>query len=123
MDVALGLVQKGNEFLLIERVKQEENLTWAFPGGKREPDDINLRHTVFREVWQETGVLCEIVRKLGERNKNQYKIHYFLCKYLFDEFLDNSREVRQMGWYLKDGIYRRVTSDIFTPVKEYIDSI
>ena len=37
----------------------------AFPGGKREPEDLDLRHTALREFQEETGAATEEVRLLG----------------------------------------------------------
>lgn len=33
--------------------------TWVLPGGAHEPDET-LRETAVREVWEETGVECEV---------------------------------------------------------------
>ena len=53
-------------------VKRAEKLTdpWsgqtAFPGGKRDPEDIDLKETVVRETLEETGInLLEGCRFLG----------------------------------------------------------
>ena len=37
----------------------------AFPGGKREPGDVDLRHTALREFQEETGAATGEVRLLG----------------------------------------------------------
>lgn len=123
MNVAINIVQKKKSFLLIERVKQEGSLIWAFPGGKQELTDRCLEHTALRETFDETGILSEIVRKLGERQNGLYKMHYFLSNYLDGEIILKDDEVKQAGWYLKDGIYQRITSPIFSPIREYIDTI
>jgi 8-oxo-dGTP pyrophosphatase MutT (NUDIX family) len=38
----------------------------AFPGGKMEPDDMDISHTAVREAWEEVGVLPKDVKLLGQ---------------------------------------------------------
>jgi 8-oxo-dGTP pyrophosphatase MutT (NUDIX family) len=37
----------------------------AFPGGKMEPDDIDITSTAIREAWEEVGVIPNEVKLLG----------------------------------------------------------
>lgn len=30
---------------------------WGFPSGKMKDDDLDIKHTVFRELYEETGIL------------------------------------------------------------------
>ncbi len=120
MKVALGIVKKEDKFLLIERLKQERNLLWAFPGGKKEIYDSNLKGTVIREVFEETGIICKPVQLIG-RKKNPVNINYFLCDYVLGELVSNVNEIKQCGLYSSKEIYSLVTSEIFPPVKQYLD--
>lgn len=66
MHVSVGIVFKDEKILLVKRSKREGSLTWVFPGGKLEPGELSSA-AVIREVWEETGVECRVVRLLGTR--------------------------------------------------------
>ena len=44
------------EVLLIRRADAGEH--WQSVTGSRDPRDADLRHTAWREVWEETGIAC-----------------------------------------------------------------
>jgi 8-oxo-dGTP pyrophosphatase MutT (NUDIX family) len=56
------------DLLLVKRVENPSD-TWsgqmALPGGKLEPKDANLKETVTRETFEETGVKLDQHRLLG----------------------------------------------------------
>jgi 8-oxo-dGTP pyrophosphatase MutT (NUDIX family) len=57
------------QVLLVKRAEKSTD-PWsgqtAFPGGKRDPEDKDLKETVVRETLEETGInLCEGCRFLG----------------------------------------------------------
>lgn len=122
MDVALGVVQKDKQFLLIERVKQTNGLRYAFPGGKKEGSDLNLEETVMREVLQETGIICKPYKYLGS-NDVGINLHYFLCEYIAGDIKIQEEEVKQCHWYSPKEIYELVTTKLYPPVKEFLDTI
>jgi 8-oxo-dGTP diphosphatase len=68
--VALLLKQKRSDFeiLLVKRVQNPQD-PWsgqmALPGGKREPNDNDLKATVTRETMEETGVMLDDSSFLG----------------------------------------------------------
>jgi 8-oxo-dGTP pyrophosphatase MutT (NUDIX family) len=59
---------KNNKILLVRRTENPLDL-WsgqvAFPGGKRDPEDRNLKETVMRETFEETRINLSDVRFLG----------------------------------------------------------
>lgn len=120
MEIALGIVQKENQFLLVERLKKEGDLLWAFPGGKKELFDPSIEETVIREVFEETGIICKIRQHLGQRNSG-IRINYYLCDYQLGKLIPQLGEIKQCNWYSSNEIYNLVTSEIFPPVKQYLN--
>ncbi len=122
MKIAISIIRKDNRFLLVKRVKNEENLNWVFPGGKQEFRET-LEETALREVREETGIECEIIGKLG------YRIHpdtgtetyYFSGIYISGNInISREDEILEAGWYTKDEILKRITTDIYPRVEKYI---
>lgn len=66
--IALGIVRRNDEVLLIERRRKEqglndESLNWVFPGGNIEPGET-INSAAEREVYEETGYAVEAVKVL-----------------------------------------------------------
>jgi 8-oxo-dGTP pyrophosphatase MutT (NUDIX family) len=74
--VALLLKSRGQDFeiLLVKRVMRKGDV-WsgqmAIPGGKQEPKDQNLKATVIRETFEETGIDINENQFLGVLNAVQ----------------------------------------------------
>lgn len=75
-EAAVAVVMVGSEastpdVLLIKRAERPDD-PWsgqmAFPGGRREPDDVDLLATVRRETREETGIALRHDDLLGELN-------------------------------------------------------
>jgi 8-oxo-dGTP pyrophosphatase MutT (NUDIX family) len=64
----LRLTNQGFKLLLVKRVENPSD-PWsgqmAFPGGKRDSEDENLKQTVIRETREETGINLGSCRFLG----------------------------------------------------------
>lgn len=120
MEIGLGIVQKENLFLLIERFQQEGDLLWAFPGGKKESYDSGIESTITREVFEETGIVCKPVRNFGQKDSGII-INYFLCVYQYGKSTPKIDEIKQCDWYSSKKIFNLVTSEIFPPVRKYLN--
>lgn len=76
-----------HEILFVKRVERISD-PWsgqiAFPGGKRDPEDKNLKATVIREVFEETSIKLEEINFLGvlkiinSKPKKNFKILPFI---------------------------------------------
>jgi A/G-specific adenine glycosylase len=85
-DVAAGVIWQGDPFqskLLIAQRPQDGMLggLWEFPGGKLEPEDLDLRACLRREIAEELGVAIE-VGDLVTRVKHAYT-HFRITLHTF----------------------------------------
>lgn len=67
--VLLALFERDGEANLVY-IKRPDHMPThqgqiAFPGGTRDPGDIDLRATALRETWEEVGVRADAVEVLG----------------------------------------------------------
>lgn len=123
-NVVIGIVNKNGQLLMIKRAKQEGNLIWGFPGGKVEKNET-LEDACIREIYEETGINARIISCIGERvhPDTQTSITYFLCKYISGEpTIFNSNEILEVEYKNKENIYNCIKTDIFAPLKQYIDN-
>ena len=121
--VVIGIINKDDKILMIKRAKKEGELEWVFPGGKVEENETE-EEACIREVFEETGIHVVVVDKIGERihpNTNM-NITYFLCKYVGGNIkILNYDEVLEIDFKGQEEIKRDIKTDIFPPVKKYID--
>ncbi len=72
--VVLPLFFKNNEWWILF-IKRTETVKYhkgqvSFPGGRREPEDKNMRETALRELNEEIGVVPDKVEIVGELDDN-----------------------------------------------------
>ncbi len=81
--VAVALVLRGSDVLLVKRSRPEGELDWQFPSGVVKPVDSS-GETAVREVMNETGVTARVIRPLGQRIHPVTNVQcvYFECRYL-----------------------------------------
>jgi 8-oxo-dGTP diphosphatase len=122
--VVIAVVQADDKFLLVRRKQPEGKLTWNFPGGKIESGESELA-AAEREVFEETGVHCEAIRKVGERRhpNTGRLVSYVLCGYTNGDAHntepDKSTEVR---WLKPASVMARITSNLYAPVKDLLQT-
>ncbi len=74
---------------------------WTFPKGKLDPGET-FEVAALREVWEETGMRCEIVRFVGTTNYTHRKgkpkiVAYYLMNVADGQFAPNE-EVDELVW-------------------------
>ncbi|MBH0163094.1 NUDIX hydrolase [Fictibacillus sp. 26RED30] len=73
-------VNDGKLLMVLQGAADEEK-TWSVPSGGREGNE-SLEECGIREVWEETGYVVKVVRKLhikeGISQNIHFNVHYFL---------------------------------------------
>ena len=57
-----GVIERDGAVLLVHRPRYDD---WTFPKGKLEGTDDSLAACALREVWEETGFVCELGAELA----------------------------------------------------------
>ncbi|HKA23208.1 MAG TPA: NUDIX hydrolase [Blastocatellia bacterium] len=89
--------------LLVHRPRYDD---WSFPKGKLDPGET-VEEAAIREVLEETGIQCKIVRKIetlrysyqtSKGRRRPKVVHYFLMAPLTDEIRVPGAEVDRAEW-------------------------
>ena len=104
--VAIILFPKNGNIhsILIQRQEYNGNHSGqiAFPGGKKDTEDIHLEFTARRETWEEVGLPIENGELLGALTKVYIPVSGFIVQpyiYFHSEIIDftpNEREVKEI---------------------------
>ena len=120
---AAGLVQRGDEVLLIKNPRRG----WEFPGGLVEQGE-SVMQALEREIWEETGVRAKVTAFVGAYSNMTLKEGYgelagtmlptsinltFLCEYESGE-LRTSDESLEVRWVRREEAEDMIT---FPPFK------
>jgi len=90
--VVVGVVIHEGKVLLVKRKPGEDGLDWMFPSGSVLPLQTP-RHRVWREVRQETGLSCRVIKKIGKGRKHPTtgaRCDYFLLSPIGDSKIFNA---------------------------------
>jgi 8-oxo-dGTP pyrophosphatase MutT (NUDIX family) len=101
--------------LLVHRPRYDD---WSFPKGKLDAGE-SIEQAALREVEEETGLACRIVRELAvlrydyrTRNKGQVRpkvVHYFLMERLSGDIHVPGDEVDHALWFGVDEAGRKLS--------------
>jgi ADP-ribose pyrophosphatase YjhB (NUDIX family) len=123
--VSVGIVQRGNEVIMVRRKAAEKNLLWHFPAGvvkaKRSPEE-----TIIKEVNKETGVVCAVEREVGRRRHpdNGADLIYYHCRYVSGELKNGDPEENaEVRWMSAGSACELITSDIFPAVQKLLINV
>lgn len=105
----------GAQALLISRYDRRNRIIWSFPKGHIEPGE-NDRQAALREVHEETGIVAEVVERLGEidfwftvEGRRIHKtVHHFLMVAVGGELSDSDPEVESVEWVPLDDVHSRL---------------
>jgi 8-oxo-dGTP diphosphatase len=123
--VVVAVVQSDDKFLLVRRKEAKGNLVWNFPGGKIEIGETELA-AAEREVLEETGVQCEAIRTMGQRRhpNTGRMVTYVLCGYTTgDAHITEPDKSTQVRWLKPESVIARITSNIYEPVKDLLQTV
>lgn len=105
---AMGIVIKDNQVLLVNR-KWHPKL-WSPPGGFVDAGETE-EQAVYREVWEETGVICQVIGKVHELVYENSHVVIYACSYLSGE-LQCSFESFEVRWFEIDRLPSPLSPDI-----------
>lgn len=86
------------EYVLVHRPAYDD---WTFPKGKMTPGETE-EEAALREVSEETGMRCRVIRPLGttsylDRKGRTKIVYYFLMRAVSGRFVSNG-EVDEVRW-------------------------
>ena len=127
--VAAIIVFPHNKILLIKRGTVVFKGYWALPGGRVDAGE-SVEQAVVREVKEETGLIVEIVRKIGEYHESGVKdgIEYdyypacFLVKPTGGEIKRQEGEIEQIGLFDLKDIPERLAFVHSSMIKDYMQT-
>lgn len=122
--IAAAIVVHEGRVLLVRRRVSEGSLSWQFPAGEVELGEA-CEDAAVRETREETGLVVEAVKLLGER------IHPAtgrLMSYTAGEVLGGTAhvadtdELAELAWVTHAEIPQYVPHGLFEPVQQYLDA-
>lgn len=116
--VVIALIQQDNGHVLtLQRAKGEvDGVVWGFPGGKVDPGETE-EQAVVRETFEETGVACAAVEKIGARAYPELTLHYWRCRMTGGAPRDpDSGEVRHVAFRTPDDVLRLIPAAKIYPL-------
>ncbi len=123
--VVIGVVIHKGKVALVRRKQNSEHLVWMFPSGTLLPLQEE-EYYVWKEVKEETGLSCNVVRKIGERVHPKTKI---LCRYFYLEptnpnSLQNAdpRENDDAQWIDVSEVPKLIGDDLFDEVRSVLEA-
>lgn len=81
--VAIAIVLRDNQVLLVQRRNKAAGIAWQFPAGIVKPGE-NAKEVAVRETLAETGVHCTAAGHIGGR---LHPVTGVLCEYFFCPYL------------------------------------
>ena len=99
-----GVIIKNKKILLVKVKNLSGRIVWTFPKGHIEKGE-STKNTALREVIEETGYVCKVIKPLGStkynfRRKNKFvnkKVLWFLMKPL-KKIREHDSEILTTGW-------------------------
>lgn len=123
--IAAAIVVAGGKVLLVRRRVKEGNLSWQFPAGGVEADE-SAEATAIRETREETGLLVEATKVLGDRvhpNTGRTMV-YVACDAVEGEAsVVDDDELDAVAWSTLGELPEYVPYGLFGPVQNYLDEV
>ena len=112
-----AIIRKNNEFLLVQRASDDrfEPSLFEFPGGKIDPGE-DLNEALYREIYEETGLMVTIQEPLFYWDEASIKKEYegfrhvalfFECSVPMNAKVKTSFEHDQYVWQSLEEISKR----------------
>jgi 8-oxo-dGTP diphosphatase len=93
-----GVVKRDGRIAVVHRPRYDD---WSLPKGKLDPGETS-EQAALREVWEETGLRCELGPELSSTSYHDRKgrskvVRYWLMEAVEGEFAPND-EVDELRW-------------------------
>jgi len=94
-----GVVARDGEVLLVHRPRYDD---WTFPKGKAE-DGESDEDCALREVWEETGLRCELEDELAsthyvDARGRPKRVRWWRMRVVGDDGFTPNEEVDELRW-------------------------
>jgi 8-oxo-dGTP diphosphatase len=108
--------EKGERVLIVHRPRYDD---WSWPKGKAKQSET-IEETAVREVMEETGIRCRIIRKLGEARYPitsrkgapvQKTVYYYLMEPISGRLTVTGDETDEVEWVSIEEARRRLSYD------------
>ncbi|MEM8487937.1 MAG: NUDIX hydrolase [Bacteroidota bacterium] len=121
--VAMGIVVKSSEILLVKRSHREADLLWQFPGGKIKTLE-SPENAAVREVYEETGVRCTARKMIGFRKPHPStgaSVYYVVCDYVSGHtIIKDTSEIERVKWVRTRDLSAYMPHKLFPGVLKYL---
>nr|WP_246361314.1 NUDIX hydrolase [Haloechinothrix aidingensis] len=121
--VAIAVVTKETDVLIVCRRDEASGLTWQFPAGIVKPG-TRAEAVAVRETVAETGVRCLAVRSIGSRlhPATNVRCDYVLCEYVAGDAQNaDPAENADVTWIDRRRLTRFIAPDqIYRPVLDIL---
>lgn len=121
--IAAAIVVHEGRVLMVRRRVSEGQLSWQLPAGEVEPGE-EREAAAARETQEETGLIVEAVKLLGERvhPKTGRLTSYTACRILGGTaHVADTEELAELAWVAHGDIPEYVPYGLFEPVQDYLD--
>ena len=123
--VAIGIVHRGRDVLMVRRRYKEGKLSWQFPAGIIKPIQ-EPEQRIVDETLKETGVRIKIVGMVGERISPETKVHaiYFHGDYLSGDLGNGEpNENAEVAWVPASDVEKYITTSMYQGVIDLLSEI
>jgi 8-oxo-dGTP diphosphatase len=119
--IVIGVVVNGEKVLIVRRKQKEGDLFWQFPGGAVEDGETD-EQAVIRELREETGVRCKIIKCIGSRihPSTHREMSYWVCEFVEGDILVSDEDLDAAVWVEICEAITYFTTPVFPPILEYL---
>lgn len=121
--IAAAVIVHEGRVLMIRRRVAEGDLSWQFPAGGIEVGE-SAEVAAVREAAEETGLIVEAIKVLGERvhPKTGRHMSYVACSLVSGTArVADADELAEVSWTVRGDLVALVPYGLFEPVQQYLD--
>jgi 8-oxo-dGTP diphosphatase len=110
---------------MVRRKGTAESLTWQFPAGTINGGEEPALRAI-EEVKEETGIVCQYDKRLGERHHPDTHVYafYVACSYVSGEAKNRDQEENsEVRWVSASDVGDMVTTDLYVPIASFLKKL